>query len=147
MGPLVGELSHEVVEAGLLLDSSEAKKGVRRRLELQSETRADQNDHLASLRQSLVEQTLGVPEYARERVLRHDTATGLVGDEDNRTGKPSHALRQILRRGRKIPVFQEKIAEPKGRAIGDDNAIRPGLPAERFGKRERLFHKRPARVA
>jgi hypothetical protein len=62
------------------------KIGLARGFEAERDPGADQDDRLASLRQSLVEQTLGVPERAGKRVLRHDSATYLVRDEDNRTG-------------------------------------------------------------
>jgi hypothetical protein len=67
-------------------DSSESIIGLGRGFEAQRNPGVDQDDRLASLRQRLVEQTLGVPERACERILRHDSATYLIRDEDNRTG-------------------------------------------------------------
>jgi hypothetical protein len=67
-------------------DSSESKIELRRGLEAERDPGVDQNDRLASLRQRLVEETLGVPERACERILRHDSATYLIRNEDNRTG-------------------------------------------------------------
>ena len=65
---------------------SETKIGLGRGFEAERNPGVDRNDRLASLGQRLVEQTLGVPERAGKRILRHDSATYLIRDEDNRTG-------------------------------------------------------------
>ncbi len=126
---------------------SEAEIWLARGFELKRNPGANQNDRLASLCERLVEETLGVPERARKRVFGHDAATGLVRDEDNRSGQTGDALRQFLRCGGKIIVLQEKVAKPKRRAINNDNTICACLAAERLGKGDGLFHKHPARVA
>ncbi len=126
---------------------SEAELWLGRGFEPQPNPGANQNDRLANLRERLVEQTLGVPERARKLVFGYDAATGLVRDEDNRASQAGDALRQFLRRGGEIIILQEKVTKPKCRAINNDNTIRAGLAAERPGKCDGLFHKRPSRVA
>jgi len=117
-----------------------------RGLEAQRQAGGDENDGFTSLSQRLIEQPLGIPEGARQRLIRNNSITHLIRDENHRTAEPGDALRQLARRGREIGLLQEKIAEPQRQAIGNDNAIRPGLPPECSGQRDRFFHQRPARI-
>jgi hypothetical protein len=66
-------------------DSSETKIGLGRGFEAERDPGVDQDDRLARLRQCLVEQTLGIPERACERVIRHYSATYLIRNKNHRT--------------------------------------------------------------
>jgi hypothetical protein len=122
------------------------KLWLRRRFEAQGDPRADEDDGLARLPQSLVQQALRVAERARQGIVGHDPTPDLVRDEDHRTLKVTDGSREILRCARRIEAAQKKVAEPKRHAIDDDNAILAGLAPDSRGQRDRFFHQCPARV-
>src|SRR3984893_1949071 len=104
-------------------DSSETKIGLGRGFDAERDPGVDKDDLLASPRQRLVEQTLGVPEPPGDGVFWHDAGADFIRTENHGAGELRDAPRQLFRSASEIGVLQDQIAEPKRRAIDHKDPI------------------------